>query len=1332
MPKTTSTTGIGVRGSSASLGGLSTQPIPFVLPATFPVTRPTNPATSVVAPANITEAIVSGLAPTLSIPISSVVNGTMDLAVTNLLPPGLAAVQYRPSAQASNVTIITPSLLPRQRPNEETLSLSRNTVFNDSFQRPDPYGINQLRPEIIGMMDYEPIYYGDTYTLNDVGVLMDVQYQARHLREQTFFQLMQGIQRTDQNQQLQNIQTDFAASFRKINVSADFYKNTINTLESVKNGFDVKGIPSNSFDLRNFKTLRDFYEVFMLFPQAAFDSFSGTKVLMQLLFDMRSIAEGQSMNLLNLTDPDRQAGSSAFTSPVSIDKSYNARNGYTFTYDTIRSFLQPVNASQNQFFTRFNTSLPQAPDDRVKILVNMISKELRVSRALGRGKVTAQLRNNFAATTTDGSPFDNLIGGVGNSIFEPVTGEGSIAGLTVLNDQNGSAILPFETRYIDANNTRKVYIPGSAFFVDSIVNVPVLTSFNLEPLRTYVERFVSTTDSAASVISSLFDYSDEPSDLSPVSVLKSLLSKVSHSLARLMTNTERAGEEISTADAATAAIFRLATSDPTLKSMLFQFMILNLLCSANSLFFADAIVQELSEEIGNLDAVTVNDLYDRPNLRDASALQAFINTLGTTIQDRVVGLVNQQSINQLGSNPTSRRRNVDTVRADGKMLVHFDVDITYGIPNAIKQSRFTTNLIDFMVGIESTLGNEVTNILDSAQRSRYNSLSMSTIFLMAFEAYTNLISRYVKVDFQSSAYGTNFPDMLVDANFNALMRGSIERIISDPQLALPVIVTDKSTAPKRTTTTRTPQTQRANTNRSTGASQHAQDQIAATARATGNSTTNVYVGLMANYAILGGANATAGSTSTSASQLAARGLSAQSTAQDMLDYHNLDSGLNSMVLKLFQEDFAVACAMHILLVIKERLRSSYDLATNYFTQQTLNNFAASNGTALADIGRNLTPTQVRLLLRQRDSFVRQLTTNTNQLQFIPSSPTDVNVKNAVCSLLNQADFRETNSAKTRYKILSVGIPSGFSKSLADRLNAETLNTTAFQRTKSYDLIYVKVYRRSLEFPQIIFKPKRFMFDLSLFSGGYAGLDIQPYHNFSSVVQRVTLQDYQNFGAPSSITLANILNDNGYSIIPDPLTKKALFANHVVSDLLSAYMQALTTMKISEETFIDVQSQTWRTLSLGNGTDLSPRFAELVRRYLIIKRTADIRSNPALRPLPDLPIQNMLIDPNVDQGTKDTLKLLTFGNIAFKPENAIAEMLSPKIFERVFNIPLNIDSFEIDYEATTGPQSGRELLANDFIQAKLDRTAPAGTYRFKPRTGKDAVIEDFFVTIELVE
>jgi hypothetical protein len=671
MGRTTNTTGIGVRGGTAQLGGLSTQPTPFVLPATIPVPRPTSPVTAIVAPSDVAEALTDGRVPSLSIPVSHVVNGTMAAGVADLFPTRLTNLQYQPTTDGSALRLIASNLTNQRRPNEETLSLSQLSIDNKEFQPVSPHGISKLRPEIISLMDYEPIYFGDSTVLNDVGILMDVQYQARHLREQTFFQLMRGIQRSDQSQQLQNIQNEFAASFQRVNSSADFYQNTIIAIETAKNGLDLKTIPGNSFDLRNFRTLADFYESFMMFPRTALSTFAGTKILMQLLFDMRSIAEGYSMNLLNLTDPDRQAGGSAFSSPVAIDRSYNNRNGFSFTYDTVRSFTEPTNAADNQFFTRFNTSLPQAPDDRIKILVNMISKELRVSRGLGRSTVISDLRQKFGATTTDGSPFDNLIGGVGSTIFESVTGPGSLASLTTIDNTGGSVVLPFETKYIDVNNTKKVYIPGSSFFIDSIINIPVLTSFNLTPFRTYVEQFVRTTDSVASLVSNLFDYGEEVSPLCPVEVLKLMLHGVSHGLTFLMSNTQRSGLQISTADAATAAIFRLATTDPALKSMLFQYVLLNLLASSNSHFFADSVAQELLNDIRNLDAVTVNDSYPLPDLRTPNTLQPFISNLGTTIQNRVVQLVNQQTLthaNNAQNQPSElllKQKRLSTKRSHG-------------------------------------------------------------------------------------------------------------------------------------------------------------------------------------------------------------------------------------------------------------------------------------------------------------------------------------------------------------------------------------------------------------------------------------------------------------------------------------------------------------------------------------------------------------------------------------------------------------------------------------------------------------------------------------------
>lgn len=1311
------------------MGGVSTQPTPFVLPATYPVPRPTSPVTAIVAPSVVADAMANGMVPELRIPVSHVINGTMGAGVLELFPTRLTNLQYQPTTEGSALRIISSNLTTQRRPNEETLSLAQLSIDNKEFQPVDPHGINKLRPEIISLMDYEPVYFGDSMVLNDVGILMDVQYQARHLREQTFFQLMRGIQQTDQSQQLQGIQNEFAASFQRVNSSADFYRNTIIALETAKNGFDIKAIPGNSFDLQTFRTLADFYESFMMFPRTALDTFSGTKIMMQLLFDMRSISEGYSMNLLNLTDPDRQAGGTAFNSPVAIDRSYNNRNGFSFTYDTVRSFNDPVNASDSQFFTRFNTSLPQAPDDRIKILINMISKELRVSRGLGRDAVISDLRQKFGATTTNGSPFDNLIGGVGATIFEPVTGPGSLAGLTVLSNTAGSAVLPFETKYIDVNNTKKVYVPGSSFFVDSIINVPVLTSFNLTPLRAYVEEFVSTTDSVASVVANLFDYGDEVSPLSPVEVFKSLLHGVSHGLTFLMSSTQRAGLQISTADAATAAIFRLATTDPSLKSMLFQYVLLNLIASSNSHFFADKVTEELLNDIRNLDAVAVNTSYPLPDLRTPNTLQPFIGNLGTSIQNRVVQLVNQQNLTH-STNAQTRDRS--GVLADGRMRVGFDVDITFGIPAALNQSHFLTNLTQFVVGLETTLGNETNNLVDSTSRSRFNSLSISTLVLMIFEVYTNLLSRYVKVDFQVSAFGQNFPDMIVDTNFNAHMQSSIEDVISEPGTPLPVITPDLGTYGSKNDRSKN-NTQRFPRTHQESSVRQVYNQVQSAAQESGDSVDDVYNGVTTNEAILSGPRATAGSRNTRASQLASRRVTRHSNPHDLMDAQAMDRSLDSIAIKLEQEDFAVACAMHILLVIKARLRTTLDVATNYFSQQTLESFVNSNGTSLSDIGKNLAPAQVRLLLRQRDRYVRDLTANSNQLQFIPVSSTDIGTRSVILSLLDKAAYRETNNAGLRYRLLTVGIPSGFSKNLADRLAGTNLNSTSFQRNKDFDLIYVKVYKRSLEFPQLIFKPKKYLFDLSLFSNSYGNLLIRPSENFDSVIQRLTLFDYQNFANPGVVTMDNIVNNDKYSLIPDPTIRRSMFENHILSDILGSYIQALTTMKLTETTFVNTKSETWRRLSLGqNGTDLTPRFAELVRRYLIAQRTRDIRANPALQPLPDLPVQEMLISSAVDQGTKDTLKLLTFGNVAFKPENALAELLSPKLFERVFTIPLNVDDFEIDYEATTAPESGREFFEKGFFRNKLDRHAAPGTYRLQPRTVRDAVFEDYFVTIELVE
>jgi hypothetical protein len=72
-------------------------------------------------------------------------------------------------------------------------------------------------------------------------------------------------------------------------------------------------------------------------------------------------------------------------------------------------------------------------------------------------------------------------------------------------------------------------------------------------------------------------------------------------------------------------------------------------------------------------------------------------------------------------------------------------------------------------------------------------------------------------------------------------------------------------------------------------------------------------------------------------------------------------------------------------------------------------------------------------------------------------------------------------------------------------------------------------------------------------------------------------------------------------------------------------------------------------------------------------------------------------------------------------------LNKKLFERVFNIPINIDDFEIDIEETNKTQSGK----NSLIHLRQNNSIiEDGTKVYlNKRTKNDIILEDLFVTVD---
>jgi hypothetical protein len=108
---------------------------------------------------------------------------------------------------------------------------------------------------------------------------------------------------------------------------------------------------------------------------------------------------------------------------------------------------------------------------------------------------------------------------------------------------------------------------------------------------------------------------------------------------------------------------------------------------------------------------------------------------------------------------------------------------------------------------------------------------------------------------------------------------------------------------------------------------------------------------------------------------------------------------------------------------------------------------------------------------------------------------------------------------------------------------------------------------------------------------------------------------------------------------------------------------------------------------------------------------------------DLLLQNL----NLDQETKDTLRLLSYGNLVFQSSFVKRKVLDPKLFDRVFHLPINTDDFEIDVEQTISTEAGRNTYTKNSVQSMIYDVN--GKKYLKPKGRNDMIFEDYFVVIE---
>jgi hypothetical protein len=287
------------------------------------------------------------------------------------------------------------------------------------------------------------------------------------------------------------------------------------------------------------------------------------------------------------------------------------------------------------------------------------------------------------------------------------------------------------------------------------------------------------------------------------------------------------------------------------------------------------------------------------------------------------------------------------------------------------------------------------------------------------------------------------------------------------------------------------------------------------------------------------------------------------------------------------------------------------------------------------------------------------------------------------------------------KIIGVGIPAGYVDYISNRIKKSNLNNSRSFKFNNQDLVKINVFLHSNENPEIIFKPLSFIFDISLFvEQPYGNTNLNQNTNFFEFArQNVVLSDY-TLSVKKPVLLADFFNNEKYSTLTNQ-EKESIFWNHLESFILSSQINLQTGFQFSEKTFPADER-----VRLQNNS--SQQTALLTRYFKEVRNITNINN----------------VSNNTNPLIFDEIKLFKFGT-----EPTDNSVTTPKVFDRVFSIFVDLEKFEIDAESTNSTDIGREKYQSQQFQAKIISPNEGRNKFLSRRQNSSLIFDDLMLTVE---
>jgi hypothetical protein len=351
---------------------------------------------------------------------------------------------------------------------------------------------------------------------------------------------------------------------------------------------------------------------------------------------------------------------------------------------------------------------------------------------------------------------------------------------------------------------------------------------------------------------------------------------------------------------------------------------------------------------------------------------------------------------------------------------------------------------------------------------------------------------------------------------------------------------------------------------------------------------------------------------------------------------------------------------------------------------------------------------------------------------------DENLRNALLTYFSTDSFLSKNGDNLR--ILTVGVPWGFSRKLKEKVDLASIGKLAI-KNKQTDVIKIKVYKKDLEYQDLIFKPLEYIFELSRFvpRSGILG-QIKLGDKLDSIINNILTRDYsvEIIGTRAGLTNAESVMDAQYGFLTTS-QKKELIQNHVESYLYELYIKLLTGVNVAEDRFrIDENNE--KLVDDEFTKDLLSKHLSAILGIEVKKDTiGGVLSGLSLGGASDKTMTGMTTVTALSSAFSSLETIYMDGEVLQR------KILAPKTLERTFNIGVDPDDFELDlgeiYKTESGKDTFIKLLYQDrIIDIETQKAIFMGSldvykhYKIQQRnlSSNNIIFEKYFITIETVE